>query len=80
MSEFPHYDPRASEMRGHHARLAELRQIRERVDYIAKTTPVFMSAADMACQHTSTMLSWAIECYERGIEAAYKAGATREKE
>ena len=79
MSRFPDYDPRASEVLGHRERMAELRQIRERVDYIALATPVFMSEADMACQRASIEISRAIANYERGIEAAYKAGAPREE-
>lgn len=79
MSGLPGPDPRASEMRGHHARLAELRQIRERVDYIDRHTTPFMWQAVASLRAASPLLADGIANYERGIEAAYKAGATRQE-
>ena len=79
MSEFPNYDPRAAEMLGHRERLAELRQIRGRVDYIVRQTAPFMWQAEANLQISSAYLSDGIAAYERGIEAAYQAGAPREE-
>ena len=80
MSSFPDYDPRGPEMRGHRERLAELRQIRERIDYIERHTAPFMFKAGLDLRSASAYLSDGIANYERGIEAAYQAGAAIESE